>query len=64
MAANVKSLTKHLKEVRQELKKVHWPNRKELTTFTSLVLAGIISVGVFFWLLDTGFAVLLKLILQ
>lgn len=64
MAANLKALAKHFKDVRQELKKVHWPNRKELTTFTSLVLAGIISIGVFFWLLDTGFALVLKMILQ
>jgi preprotein translocase subunit SecE len=60
----VKKLTKHFKDVRQELKKVHWPNRRELTVFTTVVLAAIFFVGVFFWILDTGFAGMLRLILQ
>ncbi|MBS4021502.1 MAG: preprotein translocase subunit SecE [Dethiobacter sp.] len=60
----VKKLTKHFKDVRQELKKVHWPNRRELTLFTTVVLAAVFFVGVFFWILDTGFAGMLRLILQ
>ncbi|MDW7683788.1 MAG: preprotein translocase subunit SecE [Bacillota bacterium] len=64
MAANVKSLTKHFKDVRQELKKVHWPNRRELTVYTSMVLMAIFFIGVFFWILDTGFTGMLQLILQ
>ncbi|HHX73583.1 MAG TPA: preprotein translocase subunit SecE [Firmicutes bacterium] len=64
MAANLKALGKHFKDVRQELKKVHWPNRRELGLFTSMVLTAIIVVGCFFWLLDTGFTGLLRLILQ
>ncbi|NLK52271.1 MAG: preprotein translocase subunit SecE [Syntrophomonadaceae bacterium] len=64
MAAKVKGLTKYFKEVRQELKKVHWPNRRELTVYTSMVLTTVLFIGVFFWLLDAGFTELLKLILQ
>jgi preprotein translocase subunit SecE len=60
----IKRLAKHFKDVRQELKKVHWPNRRELTLFTTVVLAAIFFVGVFFWILDTGFAGMLRLILQ
>ena len=64
MAAAVKAITKHFKDVRQELKKVHWPNRKELMTYTSIVLTAIVIIGIFFWLLDSGFNELLRLILQ
>ena len=64
MAANVKALSKHIKDVRQELRKVHWPNRRELTVFTTMVLMAIFFIGVFFWILDTGFAGMLKLIIQ
>lgn len=64
MAVNANMLNKHVKEVRQELKKVHWPSRRELTLFTSLVLMAIFVIGVFFWILDTGFAGMLKLIIQ
>lgn len=65
MAANVniKALTKHFKDVRQELKKVHWPSRRELTVFTSMVLMAIFFIGLFFWILDTGFTGMLRLIL-
>jgi len=61
---NVKLFLKQLKDIRQELKKVHWPSRRELTVFTSVVLAAIFFIGVFFWILDTGFAGLLRLILR
>ncbi|MBT9141188.1 MAG: Protein translocase subunit SecE [Dehalococcoidia bacterium] len=64
MSENVKVLTKHLKDVRQELRKVHWPNRRELTLFTSMVLMAIFFIGVFFWILDSGFAGVLRIILQ
>ena len=64
MTANVKALTKHIKDVRQELRKVHWPNRRELTLFTSMVLMAIFFIGVFLWILDSGFAGVLGIILQ
>jgi preprotein translocase subunit SecE len=64
MAANAKSLTKHFKDVKQELRKVHWPNRRELTTFTTVVLFAIFTIGVFFWILDTGFTGMLQFILR
>lgn len=64
MSANVKVLTKHIKDVRQELRKVHWPNRRELTLFTSMVLVAIFFMGLFFWILDSGFAGVLRIILQ
>ncbi|MCW3491068.1 preprotein translocase subunit SecE [Dethiobacter alkaliphilus] len=64
MAANVKVLTKHIKDVKQELKKVHWPSRREVTLFTSIVLMAILVIGVFFWILDTGFTGMLQFILR
>jgi preprotein translocase subunit SecE len=64
VGGGIKKLGKHFKDVRQELKKVHWPNRRELTLFTTVVLAAIFFIGVFFWILDTGFAGMLRLILQ
>jgi len=63
-ADNAKALAKHFKDVRQELKKVHWPNKKELSLFTSVVLVAVFFIGLFFWALDTGFAGLLRFILR
>ena len=45
-----------LKEVRQELKKVDWPTRKELGTYTVVVLATVIVLTSFVFALDLGFS--------
>ena len=45
-----------LKEVRQELNKVDWPTRKELSTYTVVVLATVIVLTTFVFFLDLGFS--------
>jgi preprotein translocase subunit SecE len=53
----------YLKGVRQELRKVVWPTREELTTDTVVVIACVVFFAVAFWLVDTGFLAALKGIL-
>lgn len=45
-----------------ELKKVRWPNRKELTSYSVVVLVTIVFVTIYFWLLDIGISQLIGLI--
>jgi preprotein translocase subunit SecE len=45
-----------------ELKKVRWPSRKELTSYTVVVLVTIVLVTVYFWVLDIGISELIELI--
>ena len=45
-----------LKEVRQELKKVIWPTRKELMTYTIVVLATVIVLTSYVFGLDVLFS--------
>ncbi|CAM4484135.1 MULTISPECIES: preprotein translocase subunit SecE [Paenibacillus] len=45
-----------------ELKKVRWPNRKELTSYTIVVLVTIVAVTIYFWVLDIGISQLVELI--
>ena len=52
-----------LRGTRQELKKVVWPTREELTTDTIVVIACVAFFAVAFWLIDTGFLAALKGIL-
>jgi len=59
----VKKVNKHLKDVKVEMKKVHWPTRQQLLVFTLIVLFSVFTIGVFFWLLDIGFTALLQLII-
>ena len=46
-----------------ELKKVRWPNRKELISYTVIVLAVTLIVTVYFWVLDIGISQLVDLVI-
>lgn len=54
---------KFFRGVWSELKKVHWPNRKEIVTYTSVVLVAVLIVALMIWLVDSVFSSLLALIL-
>ena len=45
-----------------ELKKVRWPSRKELTSYTIVVLGTVVAVMIYFWILDIGISALVDLI--
>lgn len=51
-----------LKDVRRELKKVQWPNRRELTTYTTVVVVAVVLVGAIIWVVDIGYQQILQLI--
>lgn len=53
----------YFKGVWAELKKVHWPTRKELVTYTGVVIVSVIIVAVALWIVDSVFSFLLGLIL-
>lgn len=46
----------------QELKKVRWPNRQEMVSYTLVVIITVVLLAVFFFLIDTGLMSLLNLI--
>ncbi|ADI25165.1 preprotein translocase subunit SecE [Geobacillus sp. G4] len=53
-----------LKEVVRELKKVSWPNRKELVNYTAVVLATVAFFTVFFAVVDLGISELIRLVFE
>ena len=48
----------------QELKKVHWPSRKEIYAYTVVVLASVVIVGVGIWIVDSGVSYIMNLLIQ
>ncbi len=50
----------YFKGVRQEMSKVVWPTREELTTDTIVVFICVAFFALSFWLIDTGFLAALK----
>jgi preprotein translocase subunit SecE len=45
-----------------ELKKVKWPNRKELTSYTIVVVSVVIFVTIYFAILDLAISQLVSLV--
>ena len=55
-------IKKYIREVKAELKKVIWPTKPELVSYAGIVFVTVLFVAILIWLLDAGFAKLLKLI--
>ncbi len=53
-----------LQEVWAELKKVHWPSRKEVTAATVVVVAVVVLISVFLGIVDFGVTHLVRLVLS
>ena len=45
-------ITRWLREMRSELKKVQWPTWKQVLKNTGVVIVCVIVIGVFIWVLD------------
>ena len=58
------NLKRFLGEVRAELKKVSWSDKKELISYTGIVFVAVVFVCALIWICDTVFARLLVLILR
>jgi len=57
-------MKRFLREVRAELKKVSWPDKKELSAYTGVVFISVIFAAFLIWVMDTGFTETLKLLLR
>ena len=45
-------IARYLREMRSELKKVVWPNRKQLTNNSTIVITAVIAVGIVIAIFD------------
>lgn len=55
---------KYFKFVYNELKKVHWPTRREVFIYTGVVLVSVVIIGIIIWIFDSLLSRLLQLILM
>lgn len=55
-------VSSYFKGVKSELKKVNWPNKKELTNYTVVVIATTFALTLVIWGLDLIFQSLVTLI--
>jgi preprotein translocase subunit SecE len=54
----------YLSEVRNELRRVTWPSRKEVYATTLVVILTSVFFGVYLWLLDLSFTRLVQWVFQ
>ncbi len=59
-----KKIGKFFRDCKGELKKIVWPTPKSVFKSTGVVLVTIILLGLFVFLLDTGFMNLLGLVMD
>ncbi|MFZ0444257.1 MAG: preprotein translocase subunit SecE [Bacillus sp. (in: firmicutes)] len=52
------------REVGREMRKVSWPKRKELTSYTVTVLSTVVFFTLFFAVIDLGISNLIRFILE
>ena len=53
----------YFKGIKLEMSKVVWPTKKELASFTAVVIATCAVFALGFWLIDTGVLAALKAVL-
>ncbi len=63
MAVQTKKKTSFYKSIKMELKKVSWPNRKEVLKYTAIVFAMCVAVGTLIAVCDFVFNYLFNLVI-
>jgi preprotein translocase subunit SecE len=59
-----KNPSKFFREMSSELKKVSWPTRKELTTYTVAVMVLVLIFSVIIGVIDLGLSQMMELIIR
>ncbi len=63
LSQKLRDLTKFLRDVRSELRKVVWPTRKQTVNYTLVVLVAVALVTVMLSITDTVFNVIIRRLL-
>ncbi|HHW98716.1 MAG TPA: preprotein translocase subunit SecE [Firmicutes bacterium] len=63
LAGSGRNLLKFFKEVRMELSRVVWPNRRQTVVYTIVVLAAVAFITVLLYVVDTSVGYLFRWLL-
>jgi preprotein translocase subunit SecE len=64
LIAKIKHYVNYVKDSWGELKKVTWPDKDEVTSFTVVVVIALIIFSTFLWLVDTGIMGLIQVVMN
>lgn len=60
----LKKAIQFVKESRDELRKVSWPDKDEVTSFTGVVIVAVCLISLFLWLVDAGLMKIVRLVVN
>ena len=60
----VRKIIAYVRDSKDELKKVTWPTREEVTSFTIVVVVTLLVVSFFLWFVDSGLMYLTKTLVK
>ena len=63
MIRPINQVVTFVRESRDELKKVTWPERDEVTSFTVVVIVAVVIVSVFLWIIDTFLVTIMQAVM-
>ncbi|NLW24039.1 MAG: preprotein translocase subunit SecE [Clostridia bacterium] len=58
----LEKVRRYLRSAWNELKKVHWPNKSELVTYTSVVLVAVVIVSAMIFIVDSILSTIMELL--
>jgi preprotein translocase subunit SecE len=62
--SKIEAAKQFLREVKQELKKVTWPTRKDALSGTAVVLVAVFVIALFLGIVDSGLSSLIRELLK
>jgi preprotein translocase subunit SecE len=60
----MKRIMEFLRGVVSEMRKVSWPQKKELTKYTIVVITTVVVMALFFAVIDLGISSLIRLVVE
>jgi preprotein translocase subunit SecE len=64
LISKIKNFVIYVQESWGELKKVTWPDKDEVRSFTVVVVIALIIFSTFLWLVDTGIMALITVVMN
>jgi len=60
----VKKIIQFVQESKEELRKVTWPDRDEVSSFTGVVVVTVVAISLFLWFVDSALMALIKVVMK
>ncbi len=64
LTQSLQKIVAYVRESKEELRKVTWPSRDEVTSFTIVVVVTIIIISLFLWLVDSGLMIIINSVMK